>query len=314
MSGADVCYAWPRTPMDLRHLQTLCAVVDSGGFTRAADRLYLTQSAVSFQIRQLEEALGTILFERSATGVRPTQSGEVLYRYARKLLMLAAEARDEISAVESARQGRVRIGATDVCALFLPDVLRRFSEHHPDVEMVVFEGPAAQVVERIQTGESDIAVIPRVDEINGLVFTPLAELRLFAVMQPAHPLASRQVISAMDLGAHSLAVYEHGSVYRQIVERACASVGSRPRIAFESNWVTSILRAVEAGLGVAVLPLESARDLVASGALVARPLDGIDAVLNVVLATRARDLLTEPARELIALLVDSTRALAHHAD
>src|SRR5579859_4996357 len=209
-----------RQQVDLRHLQTLCAVIDSGGFTRAADRLYLTQSAVSFQIRQLEEALGTNLFERSASGVRPTESGEVLYRYARKLLLLAAEAREEISAVEMARQGRVRIGATDVCALFLPDVLRRFGEQHPEVEIAVFEGPAAQVLERVQGGQSDLGIVPRLDDVAGIVFTPLLDLHLFAICHPQHPVARRDVVTAADLAVQPLAVYEQGSVYRQIVERA----------------------------------------------------------------------------------------------
>jgi LysR family transcriptional regulator for metE and metH len=298
--------------MDLRHLQTLCAVIDSGGFTRAADRLYLTQSAVSFQIRQLEEALGTVLFERSASGVRPTQSGEVLYRYARRLLMLAAEARDEISAVESARQGRVRIAATDVCALFLPEVLRRFGQHHPDVEIAVFEGPAAQVLERVQAGQSDLGIVPRLDDVAGIVFTPLMELQLLAVCHPQHALAQQAVVTAADLAAQPLAVYEQGSVYRQVIERACASIGLRPRIAFESNWLSSILRAVEAGLGMTVLPFESVREQVAGGVLAVRPLAGVDAHLPVALASRSTgQMLTEPAQALTRLLVECTRAEAN---
>ena len=300
--------------MDLRHLQTLCAVIDSGGFTRAADRLYLTQSAVSFQIRQLEEALGTILFERSASGVRPTESGEVLYRYARKLLMLAAEARDEISAVESARQGRVRIGATDVCALFLPEALRRFGACHPDVEIAVFEGPAAQVLERVQAGQSDLGIVPRLDDAGGIVFTPLLDLHLFAVCHTEHALAERAVVTPADLAAQPLAVYEQGSVYRQVIERACAGLGLRPRIAFESNWVTSILRAVEAGLGMTVLPLESVREQVASGVLVVRPLEGMDAVLPIAVAARSREMLTAPARALISLLLERSASVSEVAD
>lgn len=292
----------------------LCAVIDSGGFTRAADRLYLTQSAVSFQIRQLQEAVGSVLFERSASGVRPTQSGEVLYRYARKLLMLAAEARDEIGTVALARQGRVRLGVTDVSALFLPNVLREFSEHHPDVQIAVFEGAAEQVLERIQTGQSDLGIVPRGDEAAGLVFTPLLDVRLFAVFEQRHRLAEQEVVTATDIAWHPLAVYERGSVYRQVVERACAALGLRPRIVFESNWLTSILRAVEAGLGMTVLPLESVREQVAAGSVVVRPLEGVDAVLPIALASRAPHLLAAPARELLDLFVHRAPAVAEPAD
>ncbi|MBV8720004.1 MAG: LysR family transcriptional regulator [Chloroflexi bacterium] len=293
--------------MDLRHLQTLCAVIDSGGFTRAAERLYLTQSAVSFQIRQLEEALGTTLFDRSAGGVRPTQSGEVLYRYARKLLLLAAEARDEISALESARQGRVRIGATDVCALFLPEVLRRFGQHHDSVEIAVFEGPAAQVIERVQAGQSDVGIVPHLDDVSGITFTPLLELQLLAICEPHHAFSQLEVITAAELAAQPLALYEQGSVYRQVVERACASIGVRPRIVFESNWLTSILRAVEAGLGVTVLPVQSVREQVASGRLLTRPLAGMDSRLPVAVAARSREAFSGPTRDLIALLLEQTQ-------
>ena len=290
--------------MDLRHLQTLCAVIDSGGFTRAADRLYLTQSAVSFQIRQLEEALGTVLFERSASGVRPTTSGEVLYRYARKLLMLAAEARDEISAVESARQARVRIGATDVCAVFLPQVLRRFGERHPEVEIAVFEGAAAQVIERVQAGQSDLGIVPRIDDTAGVVFTRLLDLELLAILRADHPLAHRTTLTVTELTAQPLVAYEQGSVYRQVVERACASIGLRPRIVFESNWLTSILRAVEAGLGITVLPLDSVREQIEAGSLVARRLEGVDSVVPVALAVRPGEGMVEPARDMMNLLLE----------
>ncbi|MBV8718139.1 MAG: LysR family transcriptional regulator [Chloroflexi bacterium] len=298
--------------MDLRHLQTLCAVIDSGGFTRAAERLYLTQSAVSFQIRQLEDALGTTLFDRSAGGVRPTQSGEVLYRYARKLLLLAAEARDENSTLESARQGRVRIGATEVCALFLPEVLRQFGQHHANVEIAVFEGPAAQVVERVLAGQSDIGIVPFLDDVSGIAFTPLLELQLLAVCEPRHAFSQLEVVTAAQLAAQPLALYEQGSVYRQVVERACASIGMRPRIAFESNWLTSLLRAVEAGLGVTVLPLQSVREQVESGRLVTRPLAGVDARLPIAVAARSRETFSVPLRDLIDLLVEQTQRPGVH--
>jgi LysR family transcriptional activator of glutamate synthase operon len=103
-------------------------------------------------------------------------------------------------------------------------------------------------------------------------------LELVGVCQPEHALAHQDFVSARDLAEHPLAVYNVGSTCRQIVERACASVGYRPRVAFESNWETSIVRAAEAGLGVAVLPRVAVREQLAARTVVARPLRGVDDV------------------------------------
>lgn len=296
--------------MDLRHLQTFCTVIDTGGFTRAAERLFLAQSAVSQQIRQLEEALGTVLFERSPVGVRPTQSGEVLYRHARRLLAQAEEARGEITALEHAQQGRVGVAVTDMGALVLAEALGPFGVEHPSVDIAVFEGPTTDVLDRVRTGKADFGLVALIGDAEGLTLSALVNLELVAVSRPEHPLADQGFVSARDLAQYPLAVYDVGSTCRQIVERACASVGHRPRVAFESNWQTSIVRAVEAGLGVAVLPRVAVRDQLAAETVVARPLRGVDDAIPVRLVQRPHQVLDGPVRGLVAAVRDQALAWA----
>lgn len=296
--------------IDLRHLQTFCVVIDTGGFTRAAERLFLAQSAVSQQIRQLEESLGTVLFERSAVGVRPTQSGEVLYRHARRLLAQTEEVKSEITALEQAQQGRVVAAVTEMGALVLAGILAPFGVDHPDVAIAVFEGPVGEVLGRVRAGRADFGLAAVIGDAEQLALSPLVNIELVAVCGPEHPLAQQGSVSARDLAAHRLAVYNLGTTCRQIVERACASVGSRPRIAFESNWETSIVRAVEAGFGVALLPRLAVREQLAARTVVARPLKGIDACIPVRLLHRPHQVLDGPARALVAALRDQAMASA----
>lgn len=296
--------------MDLRHLQTFCVVIDTGGFTRAAERLFLAQSAVSQQIRQLEEALGTVLFERSALGVRATQSGEVLYRHARRLLAQAEEARSEITALEDARLGRVAVAVTETGALVLAETLGPFGVKHPDIAIAVFEGPVREVLDRVRAGQADFGLAAVTGDAKQLTLSPLVDVELVAVCPPEHALAQKDFVSARDLAGHSLAVYSEGSTCRQIVERACASVGRRPRVAFESNWETSIVRAAEAGLGVALLPRVAVREQLAAHTVVTRPLCGIDDCIPVRLLHRPHQVLDGPARALVAALRDQAMASA----
>jgi DNA-binding transcriptional LysR family regulator len=102
--------------------------------------------------------LGTVLFERSAVGVRPTQSGEVLYRHARRLLAQAEEAKDEITALEHAQQGRVAVAVTETGALVLAETLGPFAVNHPDVAIAVFEGPVGEVLGRVRAGQADFGL------------------------------------------------------------------------------------------------------------------------------------------------------------
>jgi DNA-binding transcriptional LysR family regulator len=273
--------------VDIRHLQTLRAVVDAGSFTGAAESLYVTQSAVSVQIRQLEDAVGATLFTRMPSGVRATHAGEVLYRYAGRILAVADEAQRELGALEEGRSQPIRIATNDVCAFLVSGVLARFAPHHPQTDVAVFEGPAEVVLSRLERGESDLAVVATT------ATAPDDQRRRLTLLQPevvalaplGHAAAEASCMSVAELVMHPLALYESGSLIRNIVDSACASAALRPRIVLESNSLGSLVRAVESGIGLTVVPNLAVSDEVEQGRVVSVGLPELQDRVSIELVT-----------------------------
>ncbi len=287
--------------VDLRLLLTFRAVVETAGITRAAERLNLTQSAVSAHIQRLEEDLGTVLFDRSAKGVQLTQSGELLHHYCLQILDLEQRAREQIRALEQARMGRVRIGTTDDIGIFcLPPVLDLFRERYPAVSLHIREGSTMSLIRQVRAGKLDLALMPAAEGVDGCMFTPLFELELAAVAASSHPLAAQPSVSAQDLARYPLVMYEAGCAYRQVVETACLALGQEPQVVVECNWLESIRHFVGNGMGITVLPVPViAQELV--GGLAVRPLQGMSSRLPVGLLTRTGRHMAGPVRSMVEL-------------
>ena len=298
--------------MELRHLNVFCAVIESGGFTRAATKLYVAQSAVSNQIRQLERELGTVLFKRHPSGVRPTQSGEMLYEYARQLLSLAEEAQEQVSALEASRVGRVRIGVSDVCAPFLPGALADFSEHYPSIEVsvVAFTSTTA-LLDRLLGDRIDFALLSHRPEVpDRFCLRPIVEILPELICRKDHILARNTSVTVHQLSGYAFASYDRGSALRQILDGVFATSSFRPRICIESNYMAPILQAVEAGTAITLLPRHSVAARLAEGGLVALPVEGVRPV-EIVLATRSSQPLSEPARRFTETFVSAAEAAIH---
>ena len=148
--------------LDADQLRTFVAIVDSGSFTRAGDAVHKTQSAVSMQMKKLEERLGKPVFEREGRGSKLTEEGERLLDYARRIIKLNVEALASFAEAELA--GRVRLGLPDDYAdRYLPEILARFSQSNPRVEVTVVCEPTPMLVERIAGSDLDLAIITHTD-------------------------------------------------------------------------------------------------------------------------------------------------------
>lgn len=148
--------------LDIDQLRTFIAIVDTGSFTRAADAVHKTQSAVSMQIKKLEERVGRAIFERDGRASKLTEDGERLIEYARRIVRLNAEALASFAEAELA--GRVRLGLPDDYAdRYLPEILARFSESNPRVEVTVVCEPTPMLVPRIAAADLDLAIITHVE-------------------------------------------------------------------------------------------------------------------------------------------------------
>ncbi len=243
--------------MQFQQLSYFVAVARTRNFTRAADLVGVAQPTLSKQVRVLENSLGTPLFVRRTGGIELTSAGEALLPHAQRILIDVESARRAVHEVAGLRRGRVRLGATpSLCDGVLPEVLTRFHEMHPGIELEVREGGSRVLGDELASGRLDLAliVVPLdADEVD--IETVPLRLERLVLAAPAHeadPLPD--VLDVADLRDLPLVMFREGYDLRETTLRACEEAGFRPRLAVEGGEMISVLRFVEAGLGYAVVP------------------------------------------------------------
>ena len=230
--------------LDLELLRSFVSVVDAGGFTRAGERVHRTQSTVSQQIKRLEDDVGQPLLDRSGKDVTPTEAGERLLSYARRLLSLAEEARDVMARPGS--EGAVRLGIPeDFAAYRLTELLAAFSRSHRGLRLDVRADQSVYLRRDLERGELDLALLKRsAHEKGGIACWPE---RVHWVTSKSHP------IDPM-MSPVPLIGFPAGCVYRTGAIHAIESAGRAWYIAFSSSSLSGIQAAVAAGLGLSILP------------------------------------------------------------
>lgn len=248
-------------PMELRQLRWFVAVAEDGNISRAARRVFLTQSALSRQIKALEEELGQCLLQRSAHSVRLTPVGEVLAREARELLLQADSLLERVRA--AGRGPRLRVGyAPSLAADLLPAAVRAFSLKHPDAAVELFDLSTQEMLAGLDTGALDVALtVGSIRGPRGLTWTPLIRAAWRLAVPASHPLARRSPIEPAEVAGERLLVFSRRDYpeYREIVLAWLRAHGQRPRVGGEYDGANSLLAAVASGLGVALVTLRSRR-------------------------------------------------------
>jgi DNA-binding transcriptional LysR family regulator len=230
--------------LDTDQLRSFLAIVDTGSFTRAAERVNKTQSAVSMHIRRLEEQLGCSLFAKNGRGVRLSLDGEKLIDYARRMLQIEASALSSIA--QKGLAGRVRLGMPDDYAEpFLPDILTRFSTRHPLVEVSVVCEASVALAERIHARDLDLAVVTDCGAIKGVEV--IREERLVWIAGPHAKIDLDQPL-ALAMGGPTCQ-------WRRAAMAAIERSGISVRTLMVSNNYAAIAPVVRAGLAIGVLPL-----------------------------------------------------------
>jgi DNA-binding transcriptional LysR family regulator len=229
--------------LDLELLRSFVSVVDAGGFTRAGERVHRTQSTVSQQIKRLEDDVGQPLLNRSGKDVTPTEAGERLLSYARRLLSLAEEARDVMARPDS--QGAVRLGIPeDFAAYRLAKLLAAFSRSHPGLRLDVRADQSMYLRRDLERGEIDLALLKRdAGEKGGIAVWPE---RVHWVTSKAHPIDARN-------SSVPLIGFPAGCLYRARAIHAIESAGRAWHMAYTSSSLAGIQAAVAAGLGLSIL-------------------------------------------------------------
>lgn len=256
--------------MDIRQLRAFTAIAETGTFTAAAERVHVTQAAISMQIRQLERETGVRLFVRAPRRVLLTEAGEKLLERARVILREHDAALNELAALTGADKGRLRIGSASamVSGDPLPQILKKLKAAHAAVETSVISGTSEDLVQRLMNGEIDAAFVSLPVEARGVQTELLNEDYLVAIASPRHKLAKQKVVSAYALSSEKLILGERGGNTRRLIDQFFAQAGVTPNVAMELSRLAAIKRMVEEDMGVGIVPLQSVQEEVAKGTLV----------------------------------------------
>jgi DNA-binding transcriptional LysR family regulator len=294
--------------MDTRQLAAFCAVVERRSFSQAADRLGVTQPAVSLQVRALEKRLGTQLLDRSGRRVEPTEAGWRLYRGAQRMLALEGQLVAEVAATgEGALSGDLVLGAsTGPAAVAIPVALAEFQRQNPDVRVFLTVSDTHSVVERVAARELELGIVGAARRHRGVRFEPFFSDQVILACPPSHSFAGR-TITLDELRDDTLILMQDGAGVRQIVEDALRRQGVRLRdldVRLELGLQESVRRAVEAGYGVTFISRTAVEADLAAGRLAEARVAGLDVTREISLAsatgrarTRVADAFVAFARE-----------------
>ncbi|MCM3904394.1 MAG: LysR family transcriptional regulator [Pyrinomonadaceae bacterium] len=256
--------------MEIRQLRAFVAIAESGTFTAGAQRVHVTQAAISMQIRQLENELGARLFVRAPRRVILTEAGEHLMHRARLILREHDAAQDEIAELAGAEKGRLRVGSASamVTTEQLPKILRELRKLHALAEVTVGSGTSEALVQQILAGEMDLAFVSMPVEARGIQTERLNEDQLVAIASPRHRLAKQRTVSAYTLAGEKLILGERGGNTRRLIDQFFAQAGVTLSVAMELSRQAAIRRMVEEDMGVGIVPFQSVREEVEKGRLV----------------------------------------------
>lgn len=254
--------------MDLRQLEIIQAIAETGSFTAAGEKLHVSQSAVSRQILLLEDELGEPVFYRIGRRVRITPTGEALVQLSHRVFQ---DLQDTISAISETREdlrGTIGlVGGMTVCLYVFPLLLAEVRRLHPNLDMRVTVGSTDRSIALLRSGAGDLGLLTLPIEASDLVSVPLLQEELLLVTYPTHPLARKKRIVPADLDKQPFVLFETGSVTRHLVEEFFARERIAPPIIMETENVEIIKAMVRSGLGISIIPWQAAAADVATGQL-----------------------------------------------
>ena len=262
--------------MNLNHLAIFHAVAEEQSMSRGAERLCVSQPAVSKQIKDLEAALGVVLFDRLPRGLRLTHAGEVLAGHARRLFAAASDAERAIAELKGLAQGRLTIGASlTIGDYLLPQILGAYRKKHPGIELHLEIANTQVIQQKLRDGVLDIGLTEGFADDADLEAEVFAEDALTAVVPPGHPLLEESAVSAARLCAEPFLMREPGSGTREVTERALAKLGITVVPAMSLGSTEAIKRSVASGLGVAIISELALEAEFSAGRLCPLPLSDI---------------------------------------
>jgi LysR family transcriptional regulator for metE and metH len=255
--------------LEIRHLKMLVAVSEEKSITKAGNRLHLTQSALSHQLKYIEERLSTPLFKRLDKKMLLTPAGERLLGSAKLVLDELVRAEEDVRHIASERKGVLRISTQCyTCYNWLPELLVDFNQSHPGVEVDIVVEATRQPIEALLDGKLDVAIVNRKVRDRRLVFKPLFKDELVVIVSPRHRLTRKPFVKAEDLADEKLII--HGTPHENIVfQNLLFPSGVAPKHVSQVQLTEAIIEMVKAGLGVGLMATWSVREQIDNGSLCA---------------------------------------------
>ncbi len=258
---------------DLRQIRAFVALADTQSFTRAAESLFLTQSAVSHSIRSLEQQLEVQLVERSGKKIALTQDGVVFLRRCRSVVSELEQATQEMEALKRWGQGRIRLGATHtLCQYLLPTVLREFRDCFPRCEIHIESGDTADLVGKLEKAQLDLVLGLGGRTPNWVKFVPIFKDELVFVVSAQHPWATKEKIPLEEIGAESFLIYAKKSETYRLIRNHFEDMGVKLRTTLNLGAMEAIKEMARVGIGVGIISPWVAKKELERGQLVQVPI------------------------------------------
>jgi LysR family transcriptional regulator, hydrogen peroxide-inducible genes activator len=241
--------------MEIHQLRYVCAILESGNFSRAAERCQIAQPSLSQQVLKLEKDLGAKLFDRLGRSVRLTEAGRAFVPHARTILEQIEAARSSVAEKNADLRGSVAVGVIPTVAPYLmPSYTTAFAKKFPDAKLRIVEETTSVLIEGLRELSIDVAILALPLRNKDLDLFAIRTEPLFAVLSRDHPRASSATLTLKELRGESFVLLRDGHCFRDLSISTCARARITPHIAFESGQFSSLLGMVAAGFGVSLIP------------------------------------------------------------
>lgn len=291
----------------LRQLEAFVAVCNEGSFSKAAQRIHISQSGLSILVRDLEQNLDSRLFDRSTRQVTLTDAGREFRAPAARLLADLSSAVGNVRGLANRQHGHVTVAAPPLLlARLLIPVAADFRRQYPDIAVTLLDIPSEAILPRIASAEVDVGVGAFSDDDHDCVIEPLLEGPLMVLMPRDHPCAHKRAIKWEELATYPLVTQTPENRFRAFLDRTFAQLGLTPRIAIEVAQLATVISLVEADFGIALLPPYTAL-FPAGRKTVVRPVSAPVIPSQIVLA---RDRFRSPSAASLAFMEVTRRAVA----
>lgn len=261
--------------MDLRQLEIIRAIAETGSFTAAGHKLHVSQSAISRQILLLEDELKEPVFLRVGRRIRITAAGEALLQLSHRVFQDLKDTIAGITDSQESLRGTIRLlGGMTVCLYVFPTLLTELKRQHPEVDLKVMSGSSDRCLQKLRSGAGDLALLTLPVEQPDLVTVPVLQEELLLVTAAKHPLSRKRKVLPQDLVRQPFVLFEPGSNTRRAIDEFFLSARIDPEIVMETENVEIIKAMVRTGIGISIIPYQAAARDVSSGHLFLSRIEG----------------------------------------